>query len=113
MGAPTDGLPRSAFIILMALSDQPRHGLAVIDRVGEITHGKVRIGPGTLYGTLQKLVTAGLVRETDRPPDPSDHDPRRRYYRLTPKGDRELRAEAARMRALVSAAVDHHLLGGL
>jgi DNA-binding PadR family transcriptional regulator len=113
MGSPSDGLSRSAFIVLLALSDQPRHGLAIIDRVADVTNGQVRIGPGTLYGTLQKLVAAGLVRETDRPPNPADHDPRRRYYRLTPRGDRELRAEAARMRALVNAAVDHRLLGGL
>lgn len=113
MGAPTDGLPRSSFLVLLAVADQPRHGLGIIDRVEEVSHGEVRIGPGTLYGTLQKLVTAGLLRETDQPPDPADHDPRRRYYRLTPKGERELKAEAVRLRALVHAAVDHRVLGDL
>jgi DNA-binding PadR family transcriptional regulator len=113
MGAPTDGLPRSSFLVLLAVADQPRHGLGIIDRVEEVSQGEVRIGPGTLYGTLQKLVAAGLLRETDHPPDPADHDPRRRYYRLTPKGDRELKAEAVRLRALVHAAVDHRVLGDL
>ena len=109
MGAPSVGLPRSSFLILLALADQPRHGLAIIDRVVEASHGEVKLGPGTLYGTLQKLIAGGLIRESP-PPDPDDHDPRRRYYRLTPKGDRELKAEAARMRSLVRAAVDHQVL---
>jgi DNA-binding PadR family transcriptional regulator len=112
MGAPADGLSRSAFLVLLALADQPRHGLAIVDRVDEATRGEVRLGPGTLYGTLQKLVAAGLIRETTTP-DPSDHDPRRRYYKLTPKGQRELRDEAARMRALVRAAVAHQIVGDL
>ncbi len=113
MGAITDGLSRSAFLILLALSDQPRHGLAIIDRVDEASGGEVKLGPGTLYGTLQKLVSGGLIRETQTPPDPANHDSRRRYYRLTPKGDRLLRAEAVRLRSLVRAAIDGRLLGDL
>ena len=113
MGAPSEGLSRSAFVVLLALADQPRHGLAIVDRVDEATHGEVRLGPGTLYGTLQKLVAAGLIRETTTAPDPQDHDPRRRYYKLTPKGQRELKDEAARMRALVRAAVAHQIVGDL
>lgn len=111
MGAPSDGLPRSSFLVLLALSDQPRHGLGIIDKVYEASRGEVKLGPGTLYGTLQKLVSAGLIRETSQAPDPADHDARRRYYRLTPKGERSLKDEAARMRALVRAAVDHRVLG--
>ena len=113
MGAPAEGLPRSAFLVLLALADQPRHGLAIIDRVEEASRGEVRLGPGTLYGTLQKLVASGQIRETTTAPDPSDHDARRRYYRLTPKGERALKEEAARMRALVRAAVAHQVLGNL
>jgi PadR family transcriptional regulator PadR len=109
MGTPTDGLPRSSFLILLALIDQPRHGLAIIDRVVHASHGEVKLGPGTLYGTLQKLTTSGHIRNSP-PPDPDDHDPRRRYYRLTPKGEKALKAEAARMRSLVRAAVDHQIL---
>lgn len=113
MGAPADGLSRSAFLVLLALADQPRHGLAILDQVYAASKGEVRLGPGTLYGTLQKLVTAGLIRETTTAPDPGDHDPRRRYYKLTPKGERELKDEASRMRALVRAAVAHQIVGDL
>jgi len=111
MGTPTDGLSRSAFLILLALADQARHGLAIIDRVDEASGGEVRLGPGTLYGTLQKLASTGLIRETATPPDPADHDTRRRYYRLTPKGERRLKAEAVRMQSLVRAAIDGRVLG--
>jgi DNA-binding PadR family transcriptional regulator len=113
MGTPADGLSRSAFLILLALADQPRHGLAIIDRVDEASGGEVKLGPGTLYGTLQKLVAAGQIRETATPPDPADHDTRRRYYRLTPRGERLLKAEAIRMRSLVRAAVAGQVLGDL
>ncbi|MEZ5316418.1 MAG: PadR family transcriptional regulator [Vicinamibacterales bacterium] len=109
MGARTDGLSRSAFLVLLALADQPAHGLAIIDRVADATGGEVRLGPGTLYGTLQKLVADGLIRETAAP-DPADDDPRRRYYRLTPKAQREVRQEAVRLRSLVQAAVDRRIL---
>ena len=110
MGARSEGLSRSAFLVLLALADQPRHGLAIIDRVAEATRGEVKLGPGTLYGTLQKLVADGMIRETSEAPDPADHDPRRRYYKLTTKAQRELRSEATRMRSLVHAAVDHQIL---
>jgi DNA-binding PadR family transcriptional regulator len=113
MGAFTDGLSRSSFLILLALADQARHGLAIIDRVAEASGGEVKLGAGTLYGTLQKLVVAGLIRETATPPDPQNHDTRRRYYRLTPKGERLLKAEAVRLRSLVRAAVAGQVLGDL
>ncbi len=113
MAASADGLARSSFLVLLSLADQPRHGLAIVDRVEEASAGEVRLGPGTLYGTLQKLVAAGLIRETTEVPDPEDHDSRRRYYKLTPRGQRALKDEAARMRALVRAAVAQDILGEL
>jgi DNA-binding PadR family transcriptional regulator len=113
MGAPAEGLSRSAFLVLLALADQPRHGLAILDRVDEATAGEVRLGPGTLYGMLQKLAAAALIRETVTAPDPADHDPRRRYYRLTAAGARALKEEASRMRALVRAAAAQNVLGDL
>ena len=113
MAASADGLARSSFLVLLSLADQPRHGLAIVDRVEEASAGEVRLGPGTLYGTLQKLVVAGLIRETTEVPDPEDHDSRRRYYKLTPRGQRALKDEAARMRALVRAAVAQDILGEL
>ena len=68
-------LPRSTFLILLALADQPRHGLGIIDDIAERTAGDVRMGPGTLYGTLQWLLDGGLIRETAEAPDPDDDDP--------------------------------------
>ena len=104
-------LPRSSFLVLLALADRPRHGLGIVERVEELSRRDVKMGPGTLYGTLQKLATGGLIREVADAPDPDDHDPRRRYYRLTPRGDKALKAEAARMRQLVDAAVAGRVLG--
>jgi DNA-binding PadR family transcriptional regulator len=97
-------LPRAAFLVLLALSDRPGHGLAIVDRIEETTGGRVKMGPGTLYGTLQKLQLSGLIRETKDAPNPDDHDNRRRYYRLTPKGEGVLRAEAEQLRVLAEAA---------
>ena len=106
------GISRSAFTILLAIADQPRHGLGIVDEVAARTGGQVRLGPGTLYGTLQKLVETGLIRETAEVPDPADDDPRRRYYRITARGSRALQEEANRMRSLVDAAVSKNVLEG-
>lgn len=113
MAASNEGLSRSAFLILLALADRPRHGLAIIDRVEESSRGDLKMGPGTLYGTLQKLAAAGLIREKRHAPDPDDHDTRRRYYGVTPKGERALKAEAARLRTMVQAASKQKLFGDL
>jgi DNA-binding PadR family transcriptional regulator len=112
MTSRAPAVSRSAFLILLAIADQPRHGLGIIDEVDAGTDGQVKMGPGTLYGTLQKLVEAGLIRETAEAPDPADDDPRRRYYRITAKGTRALREEAERMRSLVDAAVGKNVLEG-
>jgi len=108
-----ESLSRAAFLVLLALSDRPRHGLGIVDRVEEASRGDVKMGPGTLYGTIQKLAAGGLIQETDTAPDPDDDDPRRRYYQITPRGDRALKHEASRMRALVDAAIAQNVLGDL
>src|SRR5581483_442447 len=110
MTSSAEGLPRASFLILLALADQPRHGLAILDRVADSTQNEVVLGPGTLYGALHKLAAAGFVRDAAPPADGAAHDARRRYYSLTPRGDRALRAEAKRLRSLVRAAVDVRLL---
>lgn len=99
-------LSRSAFLVLVAIADQPRHGLGIVDEIEAGTGGSVKLGPGTLYGTLQTLAGQGLIRETADAPDPADDDPRRRYYRITDRGEARLREEAARLSALVGMAAE-------
>jgi DNA-binding PadR family transcriptional regulator len=106
------GLSRSAFLILLALSDQPRHGLGIVEEVEARTGGSVRLGPGTLYTMLKRLAQEGQIRDTPRAPDPADDDPRRRYYRITARGRATLRSEAVHMRRLVEIAAAKQVLEG-
>ena len=108
----SDDLSRSAFIILLSLSDRPRHGLGIVEDIEERTFGTVKIGPGTLYGTLKRLVELDYVREARHTPDPDDHDTRRRYYEVTPEGRRMVSEEAERMRQLVEIAGTKQVLEG-
>jgi DNA-binding PadR family transcriptional regulator len=106
------GLAHSAFLVLLALADRPRHGLGIVDEIARETDGAVRLGPGTLYGTIQKLTAAGLLRETRQAPDPDDHDTRRRYFLLTAKGRATLRAEARRLQLIMASATRKRVLAG-
>jgi DNA-binding PadR family transcriptional regulator len=90
--------------ILLALADQDRHGYAIMQEVERITASAVRMGPGTLYGTIKRMIAAGLIEEADERPDPDLDDERRRYYRATALGIAVLEAETARLSALVGAA---------
>ena len=103
---PRDFLPLTPAIahILLALADQDRHGYAIMQEVERMTSGDVRMGPGTLYGTIKRMIASGLIEEADERPDPDLDDERRRYYRATPLGVGVLEAETARMTALVGAA---------
>lgn len=103
-------LSPSAWHILLALADQERHGYAIMRDVAEHTGGRTRLGPGTLYGTLKRLVEQGLVEESGQRPDPALDDERRRYYRLTPLGRRLAEEEAERLQEMVRAARAKHLL---
>jgi DNA-binding PadR family transcriptional regulator len=99
-----ESLTPPAFHILLALVDQDRHGLGIVDEVEERTRGEVRLGPGTLYGTIKRLREVGFIEETTDAPDPSDDDPRRRYYTITSSGREVLAREARRLEVLVHTA---------
>lgn len=90
--------------ILLALADESRHGYAIMQEIERLTGGAMRMGPGTLYGTIKRMMAARLIEEADDRPDPAVDDERRRYYRATPLGRDVLAAETDRMAALVSAA---------
>ena len=90
--------------ILLALADADRHGYGIMQEVARLTDSRVRMGPGTLYGTIKRLLAARLIEEVDERPDPSLDDERRRYYRLTTLGRRALAAESARLATLLAAA---------
>ena len=109
---PEDLLPLtpSVFHILVALSLGERHGYAIMRQVAEDTDGALQLGPGTLYGCLQRMLAAGLVEESGQRPDPQLDDERRRYYRISDFGTRVVRAEAKRLAAAVTAARARRLL---
>jgi len=111
--SPDDELPLTpaTFHILLALVDEERHGYAIMQEIGDRTDGAMRLGPGTLYGSLKRLVDAGMVEESVERPDPALDDERRRYYRITQHGMAVARAEARRLDALVHDARQKKLLG--
>jgi len=109
---PDDFLPLTPamFHILLALADSERHGYDIMREVDERTEGKVKLGPGTLYGSIKRMLTDNLIEESDERPDPEMDDERRRYYRLSTFGHRVAVAEAERLARLVKAARSKKLL---
>lgn len=103
---PEEMLPLSAavFHILLALAYEERHGYSIMQHAAEISEGQVKLGPGTLYGTVKRLLAAQVIEESDERPDPTLDDERRRYYRLTPFGHRVLAAEVGRYDKMVKTA---------
>ena len=99
-----DPLPSAAFHILLALVDGEKHGYGIMRQVVEDTDGKVRLGPGTLYGSIQTLLDAGYVEETGERADPASGDERRRYYRLSGTGRAALKAETERIAGMLRLA---------
>jgi DNA-binding PadR family transcriptional regulator len=100
MSNPNRFLPLTPhqFHILLALTDRERHGYGVIQDIDHRTSGALRLGTGTLYTAIARLVELGLIADTGRVDD------RRRYYRLTPLGRSVLKAETTRLEALVRYA---------
>lgn len=97
-------LPTATFHILMAVADADRHGYAILQDVAARTNGQVRMGAGTLYRSIQRMIEQGLIEEIDERPAPDDDDERRRYYRITRFGRRVAEAEAARLGELLRLA---------
>ena len=93
--------------ILLALSTRERHGYGIMKQVEEDSHGKVKMGPGTLYGSLGRMMDAGLIRQSDKKIDPEMDDERRVYYKITALGRKALAAELQRYRELVDVARRH------
>ena len=102
----------AVFNILLALADGEKHGYAIMQEVEANTQGAVKMGPGTLYGSIKRLLVSGLIEECDERPDPAMDDERRRYYRLSGTGQRALRLEAERLQREVSVARFKHVLDG-
>jgi DNA-binding PadR family transcriptional regulator len=98
---PSSFLPLApaALHILLSLAGQEMHGYAIMQEVQRQSEGKYRMGPGTLYDNLQKMIERRLVEELGR--KPGDEDPRRRYYRLSPLGRGVLAAEISRLDGVV------------
>jgi DNA-binding PadR family transcriptional regulator len=106
-------LPASAVHVIVALAGEEKHGYAIMRDVEELSGGTVRMGPGTLYGSIKRMIDQGLLEEAEERPDPELDDERRRYYRLTSLGRRVGVAEQARLRRLLTAADARRLGLGL
>ena len=101
----------SEFHILLALADRERHGYGIMQEVEEKSEGTVRLGPGTLYGAIKRMLGASLIEESTKRPALKDDDERRRcYYRLTSRGRSVLNEEAERLAALVRVAAAKRLV---
>ena len=103
---PDEFLPLTpaVFNILLALADGEKHGYGIMQEVETNTKGQVLMGPGTLYGSIKRMLQADLIEESDERADPDMDDQRRRYYQLTALGRRTLRREAERLASQVKIA---------
>jgi len=102
-----DPLPSSAFQILLSLADENLHGYGIMRQVEQQTGGRMRLGPGTLYSSIEALSEDGLIEEVDQ-----NTDERRRYYRLTSSGRKLARSEAERLADLLRVARAKNILRG-
>ena len=107
-----DPLPAAAFQIMLALADGDLHGYAIMRQVEEQTSGRLRLGPGTLYGSIQTLLEGKLIEEVDRPENIEVHSERRRYYRLTVAGRKMAPSEAEKLADVLRVARARKILRG-
>lgn len=109
MSSTDPPLTPAVFHILLALSSRKRHGYGIMKQVEVDSEGKVKMGAGTLYGSLKRMLDAGLVEESDKRVDREMDDERRIYYRLTALGVRALASELTRYRRIVTVAQERGL----
>jgi DNA-binding PadR family transcriptional regulator len=105
-------LPSAAFQILLALAEEDLHGYAIMRQIAEQTSGGMRLGPGTLYSSIQALLEGGFIEEVDASAGATSGDERRRYYRLTSMGRKVARSEAERLADVLRVARAKKILRG-
>jgi DNA-binding PadR family transcriptional regulator len=105
-------LPSAAFHILISLAEEALHGYGIMRQVAEQTDGRMRLGPGTLYSSIQSLLEQGFIEELDPREDIKFGQERRRYYRLTSAGRKLARGEAERLADLLRVARTRKILRG-
>src|SRR6266849_596090 len=101
---PLTPLTPAVFYILLALASSEKHGYEIMKQVKQDSGGQVKMGTGTLYGSLKRMLADGLIEEAGERPDPALDDERRRYYRLTQLGRRAFNAELRRYAEVVAVA---------
>ncbi|MCA9839734.1 MAG: helix-turn-helix transcriptional regulator [Trueperaceae bacterium] len=106
-------LTPAVFHILLALAAEEKHGYAIMKEVEVNSKGQFRMGPGTLYGSIKRMLELSLIEETDERPDPEMDDQRRRYYKQTPFGAKVLKAELQRFNDLMQVAKSKGALGSI
>jgi DNA-binding PadR family transcriptional regulator len=106
-------LPSATFHILLALRNEEKHGYAIMRDVETLSDGAVKIGPGTMYGSIKRMLAEGLIEESDERPDPDMDDERRRYYRCSALGERVCGAEVERLTKLLKNASPRRAVPGL
>ena len=106
-------LTPTVFHMLLALADDEKHGYGIMRAVEKETQGQMQIRTGSLYGSIRRMIEAGLIEETNERPDPELDDERRRYYGLTDFGRRVLTVEAARIAQAMAVIQGKHILGGV
>jgi DNA-binding PadR family transcriptional regulator len=103
-------LSPAVFFILFALADGEKHGYAIMQAVATLSADACRMGPGTLYSTIQRLLELSLIEETSGPAAATERESRRRYYKLTHNGRILINAEVSRMESVVRLARRKHLV---
>src|SRR5687767_9513956 len=106
-------LPTATFHILLALREEEKHGYAIMRDVESMSDGAVKIGPGTMYGSIKRMLASGLIEESDERPDPEMDDERRRYYRCTGLGAQVCQVEVERLTKLLKNAFPRGVVPGL